>query len=125
MHAKSLLLIVTLALVSLVGWGRPVAQAATQMTSPLSTGQNSAPAGPVCAPAPVLNPAKWGPPDPSLITPAKAQQIAEMHAQAGCAHQIKLDVEDCRLVYEIKIGWVKVEVDAKMGVVTDADYSDD
>jgi hypothetical protein len=72
MHAKSLLLIVTLALVSLVGWGRPVAQAATQMTSPLSTGQNSAPAGPVCAPAPVLNPAKWGPPDPSLITPATA-----------------------------------------------------
>jgi uncharacterized membrane protein YkoI len=100
------------------------AQAATHLASPLLPGQNSAPSRSGCTPAPVLNPAKWGPTDGTTITALAAQEIAEAQVQAGCANHIKLDVEDCRLVYEIRIGFVKVEVDARSGAVTDTDYDD-
>jgi uncharacterized membrane protein YkoI len=120
MNFKIFILLALLALVSLGGVSKLAAQASTQVLSPLSTPPRAA-----CAIAPVLDQDEWGPTDKPLITAVAAQQIAEAHAQAGCARQIKLDEEDCRLVYKIKIAQVKVEVDALTGAVLDTDYSDD
>jgi uncharacterized membrane protein YkoI len=121
MNFKSLS-IAMLAVVSLGGSGKLAAQAATHGASPLFNGQASTATRAACATVPVLEQDAWGSPDKPAITAAAAQQIAEAHVQAGCARQIKLDEEDCRLIYKVKFIGVKVEVDATTGVVIDIDY---
>lgn len=125
MNFKPFMLLIILALLSLGGFGRLTAQAAPQVHSPLVVGQESAPIQAVCAAIPLFDIDEWAQTNEPTITTAEAQQIAETHAQAGCARQIKLDEEDCRLVYKIKVAYIKVEVDATTGVIIDTDYSDD
>jgi hypothetical protein len=125
MYLKSLILLVLLALLSLGGVGGLATQAATQVPSPLLAGPTAASTRATCATVPVLEVDESVQTDIPTITAVAALQIAEAHVQAGCARQIKLDEDDCRLIYKIKIGAVKVKVDARSGAVLDVEYSDD
>lgn len=125
MNFKPFMLLAILAVLSLGAFGRPSVHAAPQVHSPLTVNQESAPAQAVCATIPLFDVDEWAQTNKPAITGAEAQQIAEAHAQAGCARQIKLDEEDCRLVYKIKVAYIKVKVDAMTGVIIETDYTDD
>lgn len=122
MNFKSFITLASLVLLSLGGFASFAAQAATQAPNPLIVGLASTPTSAACAAVPVLDVDESVQTDKPTITAAAAQQIAETHVQTGCARQIKLDEEDCRLVYKIKIGNVKVKVDARTGAIIDTDY---
>jgi len=124
MNFKPFMLLAILAVLSLGAFGRPTVQAAPQVHSPLTVNQESVPNPTVCAALPLFDVDDWAQTNKPAITAAEAQQIAEAHAQAGCARQIKLDEEDCRLVYKIKLAYIKVKVDATTGTVIDIDYDD-
>jgi hypothetical protein len=51
------------------------------------------------------------------LTAAIAQQIAEARLNSGRARKVELDEEDGQLVYDVKIGNTKVEIDAQTGAV--------